>query len=322
MSDGLETFLAAAPWPQRPALRALLAIARRPRGAALLERAPLLQQAASSTLALGRYDDPRLARALGWDADRGRRARTRAAPRRASGHEQRMIEADVCVIGAGAGGAVVAAELAEGGARVVVLEQGPRHDRRRLHRPPARHARAALPRRRADGDDRHAADPPAARPRGRRHDARQLRHLLPHAAARARALARASSASRARPSELAPCFERVEQTLSVAEVTARARRQQRRRRPARRRGARLVARLPAPQRARLRRLRRVRVRLPDRRPSSTSASRTSRAREAAGAQHRHGRRRAPHARRARRRARACEAPARAAAAGCECARPR
>ena len=37
-------------------------------------------------------------------------------------------EADVCVIGAGAGGAVVAAELAEGGARVVLLEQGPRHD--------------------------------------------------------------------------------------------------------------------------------------------------------------------------------------------------
>ena len=38
------------------------------------------------------------------------------------------IEADVCVIGAGAGGAVVAAELAEGGARVVLLEQGPEHD--------------------------------------------------------------------------------------------------------------------------------------------------------------------------------------------------
>jgi choline dehydrogenase-like flavoprotein len=36
--------------------------------------------------------------------------------------------ADVCVIGAGAGGAVVAAELAEGGADVVLLEQGPWHD--------------------------------------------------------------------------------------------------------------------------------------------------------------------------------------------------
>jgi choline dehydrogenase-like flavoprotein len=38
------------------------------------------------------------------------------------------LHADVCVIGAGAGGAVVAAELAEGGADVVVLEQGPHHD--------------------------------------------------------------------------------------------------------------------------------------------------------------------------------------------------
>jgi choline dehydrogenase-like flavoprotein len=38
------------------------------------------------------------------------------------------LDADFCVLGAGAGGAVVAAELAEGGARVVVLEQGPRHD--------------------------------------------------------------------------------------------------------------------------------------------------------------------------------------------------
>jgi choline dehydrogenase-like flavoprotein len=37
------------------------------------------------------------------------------------------LKADVCVIGAGAGGAVVAAELAEGGADVVVLEQGGEH---------------------------------------------------------------------------------------------------------------------------------------------------------------------------------------------------
>ena len=70
MSAGLERFVAAAPLPQRLGLRVLLALARRPRGLALLARVPLAQQAAFSTLALGRYDDPAVARALGWDAER------------------------------------------------------------------------------------------------------------------------------------------------------------------------------------------------------------------------------------------------------------
>jgi choline dehydrogenase-like flavoprotein len=39
---------------------------------------------------------------------------------------EHTVRADVCVIGAGAGGAVVAKELAEGGASVVVLEEGDR----------------------------------------------------------------------------------------------------------------------------------------------------------------------------------------------------
>ncbi len=39
-----------------------------------------------------------------------------------------MLKADACVVGAGAGGAVVAAELAEGGMDVVLLEQGQAHD--------------------------------------------------------------------------------------------------------------------------------------------------------------------------------------------------
>ena len=69
MSAELERFVAAAPLPQRLALRVLLALARRPRGLALLARVPLAQQAACSTLALGRYDDPAVARALGWDAE-------------------------------------------------------------------------------------------------------------------------------------------------------------------------------------------------------------------------------------------------------------
>ena len=62
--------------------------------------------------------------------------------------------------------------------------------RRGLHRPPARHDAAPLPRRRPDRDARQPADRAAARPRRRRHDDRQLRHLLPHARPRARALAR------------------------------------------------------------------------------------------------------------------------------------
>ena len=41
-------------------------------------------------------------------------------------HGEQTVRADVCVIGSGAGGAVVAKELAEGGASVVVLEEGER----------------------------------------------------------------------------------------------------------------------------------------------------------------------------------------------------
>lgn len=68
MSAGLDSFIAAAPWPQRAALRAMVALASRPRGARLLAIFPMAQQAAGSTLALGRYDDPTVASALGWDA--------------------------------------------------------------------------------------------------------------------------------------------------------------------------------------------------------------------------------------------------------------
>jgi hypothetical protein len=75
--------ISAAPWPQRTALRVLLALDRRPRGAMLLASVPLAEQAASSMLALGRYDDPDVGRALGWDA-RAVVARGRAL-RRAEG---------------------------------------------------------------------------------------------------------------------------------------------------------------------------------------------------------------------------------------------
>ena len=79
MNASLEGFIAAAPWPQRTGMRLLLELVRRPRGAALLARIPLAQQMARSLLALGHYDEPAIARTLGWDADaviaRGRELR-------------------------------------------------------------------------------------------------------------------------------------------------------------------------------------------------------------------------------------------------------
>jgi hypothetical protein len=67
--DALKSFLAASPVPQRAGLRVLLAIGRRPRGAALLSRMPALAQVARSLLAMERYDRPALASALGYDAE-------------------------------------------------------------------------------------------------------------------------------------------------------------------------------------------------------------------------------------------------------------
>jgi hypothetical protein len=68
MRETLDNFIAAGPWPQRAGLRALLALARRPRGMALLSHIELAAQAAQSVMALAAYDEPDAARALGWDA--------------------------------------------------------------------------------------------------------------------------------------------------------------------------------------------------------------------------------------------------------------
>jgi hypothetical protein len=48
-------------------MRLLVALARRPRGAALLAHAPAADQLSQIVLALGHYDDPDVARELGWD---------------------------------------------------------------------------------------------------------------------------------------------------------------------------------------------------------------------------------------------------------------
>ncbi len=75
----IETFLAAAPRAQRAGMRALLSLSRRPAGRRLVARAPAAAQLAQVIEGLGRYDDPDLARSLGWDADaviaRGRELR-------------------------------------------------------------------------------------------------------------------------------------------------------------------------------------------------------------------------------------------------------
>jgi hypothetical protein len=77
--DPLDAFLAAAPGPQRAGMRLTIALARRPRGAALIARVPAARQLAQILLGLGHYDDPAVARALGWDGaavvERGRALR-------------------------------------------------------------------------------------------------------------------------------------------------------------------------------------------------------------------------------------------------------
>lgn len=77
----LERFVATAPLPQRVAMRALLALARRPRGARLLSVLSPLDQLPSGLLAMVRYDQPSVSRPLGWDAEavvaRGRALRRR-----------------------------------------------------------------------------------------------------------------------------------------------------------------------------------------------------------------------------------------------------
>jgi hypothetical protein len=65
--DSLDTFIASAPPLQRAGMRALVTLAHRPRGAALLAYLPAADQLAQVLTALGRYDDPEHDRALGWD---------------------------------------------------------------------------------------------------------------------------------------------------------------------------------------------------------------------------------------------------------------
>ena len=138
--------------------------------------------------------------------------------RRRGAGGSRVLEADVCVIGAGAGGAVAAAELAEGGARVVVLEQGPRHDADRFSaRPLEMMARLY----RDGGQGMTIGSPPILLPLGRGIGGTTLVNsgtcfrTPSHVLERWR---REYGLEALTDEALGPCFDRVEQALSISEV--------------------------------------------------------------------------------------------------------
>jgi choline dehydrogenase-like flavoprotein len=130
----------------------------------------------------------------------------------------RTLHADVCVIGAGAGGAVVAAELAEGGASVVVLEQGHRHDPNQFTgRPPQMLARLY----RDGGQTLTLGNPPIMLPLGSGLGGTTLVNSGTCFRTPRPVLERWRNEFGLDVDErsLTPCFERVERALSVAEVT-------------------------------------------------------------------------------------------------------
>ena len=189
---GFDGWLARAPRLNRIALRAsLLGMGLRLRGLDRGERAaslgrlggsrvplvPQLLEALRASAAAAYYGDDGVMRGLGYDAGervrRGREVRAAAqlseapsplAPLAPAGGivdgsritGERVVRADACVIGSGAGGAVVAKELAEAGMRVVLLEEGehitadaftarPRDMLPRLYRDAAQHATLGRP---------------------------------------------------------------------------------------------------------------------------------------------------------------------------------
>ena len=128
------------------------------------------------------------------------------------------VDADVCVIGAGAGGAVVAAELAEGGMRVVMLEEGQWHDPDSFT--------ASMPRMLAQlyrdgGQTATVGEPPILLPLGRGLGGTTLVNSGTCFRTPAHVLERWQREFGVDVSEqsLQPCFERVERALSVSEVT-------------------------------------------------------------------------------------------------------
>lgn len=132
---------------------------------------------------------------------------------------KRSLSCDVCVIGAGAGGAVVAAELAEGGARVVLLEQGPHHDADRFN---ARVPEMLAGLYRDAGQTITVGNPPVVMPLGSGLGGTTLVNSGTCFRTPAGVLAtwRSEFGFQIGEGELDRCFGRVEEALSVSEVDA------------------------------------------------------------------------------------------------------
>jgi choline dehydrogenase-like flavoprotein len=128
------------------------------------------------------------------------------------------LEVDACVIGAGAGGAVVAAELAEGGADVAVLEQGPERGTDDFTARPVQMLARLY---RAGGQTATVGNPPIALPLGSGLGGTTVINSGTCFRTPAPVLERWSREFGLELDEasLGECFERVERSLSVAEVT-------------------------------------------------------------------------------------------------------
>lgn len=129
------------------------------------------------------------------------------------------LSCEVCVIGAGAGGAIVAAELAEGGANVVLLEQGPHHDADDFTaRPPQMLAKLY----RDAGQTLTLGSPPIVMPLGSGLGGTTLVNSGTCFRTPATVIAswRDQFGLQIDEDELDRCFARVEGALSIAEVSA------------------------------------------------------------------------------------------------------
>src|SRR6185437_1065575 len=103
-----------------------LAVLETFRGGDVVRR--LMLRAIVTPLKLAHFDDPALYKQLGCVYDAHQKAEAKPAYMRERVHAELggdlAVECDVVVIGTGAGGAVVARELAEAGVAVVMIEEG------------------------------------------------------------------------------------------------------------------------------------------------------------------------------------------------------